>query len=285
MAALLPAIILCVYIYKKDRSEKEPIRLLVCLAFAGVLCCFPASLIESNLIDFIESFFVIRKADDGTIYMAKNSYYIYSFIKNFICVALVEEGLKWIALIYISKKNKNFNCLFDGMIYAIFVSLGFAALENIMYVVDNGWYVAFLRAFLSVPGHMFFAVMMGYHYSLWNIYDKAVELENQFIESGKISRVYIPFSSRSSKVNSLLIPVLAHGFYDFCCTTGNTVINTIFYVFIIFLYVHCFKKIRMMSSADVKDTTYAMRLVIKKYPKSFPEWHSMIHAESEEVSV
>jgi len=269
VAALLPAIVLCIYVYKKDRLEKEPLRLLMFLAFAGVVCCYPASLIESVLINIIESFFTIHKADDGTLYMAKHSFYIYNFLKYFIGVALVEEFLKWIALVKISKNNKNYNSFFDGMIYAIFVSLGFAALENVMYVIENGWYVAMLRAFLSVPGHMFFAVMMGYHYSLWNIYDKAAQMETELVNQGVISHVIAPFSSKTSKRNSLIIPVIVHGFYDFCCTINSFLAIVIFYSFIIFLYVHCFKKIKQMSSMDTDDITYAKRLIVKKYQNVF----------------
>ena len=269
VAALLPAIMLCIYVYKKDRREKEPLHLLLFLFLAGVACCYPASLIESVLIDIIESFFTIHKADDGTLYMAKQAFYIYNFLKYFIGVALVEEFLKWIALVKISKNDKNYNSFFDGMIYAIFVSLGFAALENVMYVIENGWYVAVLRAFLSVPGHMFFAVMMGYHYSLWNIYDKAAQIETELVSQGVISHVIAPFSSKTSKRNSLIIPVMVHGFYDFCCTINSILAIVVFYSFIIFLYVHCFKKIKQMSSMDTDDITYAKRLVVKKYQNVF----------------
>ena len=265
VAALLPAIVLCIYVYKKDRREKEPLHLLLFLFLAGVACCYPASLIETVLIDIIESFFTIHKTDDGTLYMAKQAFYIYNFLKYFIGVALVEEFLKWIALVNISKNNKNYNSLFDGMIYAIFVSLGFAALENVMYVIENGWYVAMLRAFLSVPGHMFFAVMMGYHYSLWNIYDKAAQMETELVNQGVISHVIAPFSSKISRRNSLIIPVIVHGFYDFCCTINSILAIVVFYSFIIFLYVHCFKKIKQMSYIDAEDITYAKRLIVKKY--------------------
>ncbi len=269
--ALLPAFALCGYIYKKDRSEKEPISLLIMLFAAGVFCCFPASVIESFLIDFIESFFTFHKKNDGTIYMATNAFYIYNFLKYFIGVALVEELVKWVALVKISKTNKNFNSLFDGMIYAIFVSLGFAALENVLYVLEHGWYVALLRAFFSVPGHMFFAVMMGYHYSFWNILDKAADMEKTLVKEGTIPRVTTPFKATLSKINSLFIPVIAHGFYDFCCTINSLLANATFYAFVIFLYIHCFKKIKKMSAADVKDTTYAKRLIIHKYQDVFSE--------------
>lgn len=274
VAALLPAIVLCIYVYKKDRREKEPLHLLLFLFLAGVACCYPASLIESVLIDIIESFFTIHKANDGTLYMAKQAFYIYNFLKYFIGVALVEEFLKWIALVNISKNNKNYNSFFDGMIYAIFVSLGFAALENVMYVIENGWYVAMLRAFLSVPGHMFFAVMMGYHYSLWNIYDKAAQMETELVNQGIIPHVLTPFSSKTSKRNSLIIPVMVHGFYDFCCTINSILAIVVFYSFIIFLYVHCFKKIKQMSSMDTDDITYAKRLIVKKYQNVFSNEYS-----------
>ncbi len=284
-SALLPALVLCVYIYKKDRAEKEPVSLLIILALGGMLCCFPASYIGGYLVDFIKSLFAIHTAEDGTVYIARDSFHAYNFWKYFIGVALVEESLKWIALIYLTKNNKNLNSLFDGMIYAIFVSLGFAALENVMYVIQNGWYVAFLRAFLSVPGHMFFAVMMGYHYSFWNIYDKAALIESDLIEQGAINTSSGLFSSKISMLNSLFVPVLAHGFYDFCCTINSITANILFYSFIVFLYFHCFKKIKKMSAADLPDNTYAWKMVFIKYPYLYQQYLHKHESQKEETAL
>ena len=267
-AALLPSIVLCIYVYIKDRHEKEPVGLLLLLLLAGAVCCFPAALIEEMLLKITDLFFGVHDAEKDTLEMARHVFYAYNFLKYFIGVALVEEFFKWISMVAITKKNKNFNSFFDGIIYAVFVSLGFAALENVLYVINGGWYVALIRAVMSVPGHMFDAVIMGYYYSLWHIYDKAAKLENYLESEGKISRILPSFPSKACKICSLLIPVAVHGFYDFCCAMGNVWGLILLIALVIFLYVHCFKKIRRMSVMDMGDFTYAKMLVINKYRDS-----------------
>ncbi len=153
LLALLPAFILCGYVYSKDKVEKEPKGLLFVLFFFGVLSCIPAAILEGIFEDIVEAVFSP---------IAGSS--LYNFIYFVLAIALVEEGLKWLILIYKTSKNENFNCTFDALIYSIFVSLGFAALENVLYVTSNGVVNGILRAVLSVPGHMFFALFMGLYY-------------------------------------------------------------------------------------------------------------------------
>ena len=167
IAGLVPAVVLCFYVFSKDKVEKEPLPLLLKLLLLGAISCLPAAYLETAIISVIDGIF-------KNLTMTPILDRIYKAVYYFIGVALVEEGLKWLILYYVTKNNKEFNCIFDGMIYAIFVSLGFAAFENVLYVMEYGWINAVMRAILSVPGHMFFAVMMGWYYSLWHITELAV---------------------------------------------------------------------------------------------------------------
>lgn len=266
-AALIPAVALCIYIFKKDRVEKEPIGLLLGLLFLGGLICFPAAEIEGVLFDIFDMIFSPFTVEyEGELYLLGTTFKVYNACKYFIGVALVEEGLKFLILFFFTRKNKNFNSLFDGLIYAVFVSLGFAALENVFYVVENGWINALMRAVMSVPGHMFFAVLMGYYYSLWHMYEKARQQEQSLKKAGLISHGAIEFSGNTYLLLSLSIPILAHGLYDYCCTLGTTLATISLYAFIIFLYIYCFKKIKSMSKGDMDDTTYSNVMVLRKYP-------------------
>ncbi|MBO5065459.1 MAG: PrsW family intramembrane metalloprotease [Clostridia bacterium] len=263
-AALIPAIVLAVYIFIKDRAEKEPIKLLLVLLVCGVISCFPAMFIEDALISAINSVFGV--ATDLPVFSDNLTNILYQFSFNFIGIALVEEGLKWLFLFFITRKNKNFNSLFDGIIYAVFVSLGFAAFENILYVLEYGWGTAISRAILSVPGHMFFAVVMGYYYSLWNVYEKAKRQEAVFDNNGMIHITSKRFSGKKHLLLSLLVPVSIHGFYDFCCSFSSFGSTIILIVFVIFLYIYCFRKIRDISKKDTADVAVSFSLVCKKYP-------------------
>jgi RsiW-degrading membrane proteinase PrsW (M82 family) len=151
LAAILPAIFLMRYIYRMDSAEKEPPGLLLSLVFMGVaaaLCSIIFEYLGEGILDAN-----INKNNPA-----------YTVILAFIVVAAVEEGTKFFFLARRTWRDPNFNFRFDGVVYAVFVSLGFAAFENIRYVFGYGLYVSIPRAFLAIPGHMGFAVFMGAFY-------------------------------------------------------------------------------------------------------------------------
>lgn len=268
VAALIPALSLLIFIFKKDKVEKEPIFLLLLLLASGVIICYPAAKIERFILDFINICFQpFMKEVDGQIFLSERTFKVYTAAQNFIGIALVEEMLKFLVLIIFTKKSKNFNCLFDGIVYSVFVSLGFAGFENILYVLQYGWGNALIRALTAVPGHMFFAVIMGYYYSWAHIFEKAKQYEIKWKKDGIIPENIIEFSAKKYWICSILIPVLAHGFYDYCCSMDTLFATIAFYVFIIILYVLCFKKVNKMSKADAVDSTYTIYLLLKKYPQ------------------
>jgi RsiW-degrading membrane proteinase PrsW (M82 family) len=166
----------------------------------------------------------------------------------------------------VTKNNKNLNSLFDGLIYAIFVSLGSAALENVMYVFRLGLSNAALRAVTAVPGHMFDAVFMGYYYSMWQMHRRARVVEGQLKNMKLVNRNAPELPSTKFLVFSLLIPVLVHGAYDYCCTVGTTGAMIAFVALLVFLYFYCFGKIRKMSKQDMGASIYVAFLLVKKYP-------------------
>lgn len=263
VAALVPAIALAIFIFIKDRVEKEPIGLLLLLLLSGVLIIPPVIIVGTVLETVSDTVF-------GFLPSTGLSLRLYYANDAFINVALVEEGFKWLALIIITKRNKNFNSLFDGIIYATFVSLGFAAAENVLYCVQNGWSTAIIRAVLSVPGHMFFGVLMGLCYSLWHMYQKACVIEKDLKSKGLIEQNAPVYSYRKYAFLSLFLPILAHGVYDYCCFVGTPFATLILYSFVIFLYIFCFIRIGKMSRRDVSDVLYAKHLVVKKYPELLP---------------
>ena len=118
----------------------------------------------------------------------------------FVVAALPEESFKLFALWLVLRKNPYFDEHYDGIDYAVCVGLGFAAIENIFYVLsDEEWMaVAITRALLAVPGHYAFAILMGYYYSVYH------------------------FVNRSPKIAVciLLVPVMAHGVYDALAMSG-----------------------------------------------------------------
>lgn len=145
--ALAPGAAIGLYIYLKDKHEREPIGLLVKSFFFGVLSTIITLLISwpINLLIPIDASSVSQQA-----------------VHAFLLVALIEEFSKFIFVRWVLYPNKNFNEPFDGIVYAVTVSLGFAGLENILYVQDGGVETAILRMFTAVPAHATFGVLMGY---------------------------------------------------------------------------------------------------------------------------
>ncbi|MCB0492642.1 MAG: PrsW family intramembrane metalloprotease [Cyclobacteriaceae bacterium] len=145
--AMAPGVAIGVYIYLKDHHEKEPISLLIKSFFYGVFSTFVTLFISS----IISQFVTINELDVSE-----------QAVNAFVIVALVEEFSKFIFVRGILYRNKNFNEPFDGIVYAVMVSMGFATFENIFYVAEGGLSVALTRMFTAVPAHATFGILMGY---------------------------------------------------------------------------------------------------------------------------
>lgn len=178
--ALLPVGLLLAYIYKSDPIP-EPGKMLFKAFIYGILIIIPAVLIEGVI---------------SCILLNSQSPSIFTSIeKAFLVAALPEEALKLWALWLLLRKNPYFDEHIDGIVYAVYVSLGFAAVENIFYLIENqdSWLsVGIGRALLAVPGHYAFGVLMGFFYSLY----------------------YFVHRSRRNKILIFVAPFLAHGIYD-----------------------------------------------------------------------
>lgn len=180
LLAVAPVMVIVLYIYFKDKFEKEPIPFLFknffLGAFASILITFVLSIVAG---------FVFHLPNDHSL--------VDQFIKAFIVVALVEEFSKYLIVRYYAQTNKEFNEPFDGIVYAVMVSMGFAALENVLYVVQHGVETGITRAFTAVPAHGVFAILMGY-----------------FMGKAK-------FSKHKTVLNllGLFVAVVFHGAYDF----------------------------------------------------------------------
>lgn len=146
--AIAPAIFLLIFFYLKDKYEPEPIKKIVVSFFLGFISAVIAVILEIFLESTILNYF-------SGIWV--------QIIKAFIIVGLVEEFSKYIMVMLGPYKSPYFNEVMDGIIYTVAVSLGFATLENIFYVLKGGFSVGIFRAFLSVPAHAFFSAIMGFY--------------------------------------------------------------------------------------------------------------------------
>ena len=233
LAALLPPFYLLMRVYRLDRIEKEPVKLLFFLFLLGAVSTVPAIALELGLGNLLVTIFNQVRLTDFMV----NLYYL---IDNLICVALVEEGLKFVFLRFGTWKNKSFNYRFDGIVYAIFVSLGFAAAENVLYVTSNGMGNAVVRALTAIPGHCIFGIYMGTYYGWAKMYDRRGMNGRRNYELFK----------------ALAVPTLLHGIYDYSLTIDSEYAFYGFLIYIIVLDVMAIKHIRRSASLD-ESITYA----------------------------
>jgi protease PrsW len=177
--ALAPGAAIGIYIYLKDHHEREPLILLLISFLYGGL-----STVVTLSVSYPLNAFLLTKEDDV----------ISQFINAFFKVALIEEASKFLFVRFILFKNRNFNEPFDGIVYAVMVSMGFATLENIFYVYKFGVITGITRMFTAVPAHAVFGIMMGYYLG-----------RAKFTATQQIL-----FS-----LLALLIPTIFHGAYDY----------------------------------------------------------------------
>ncbi len=217
-AAALPAIFILLYVYKKDRTEPEPMRLLIKLILMGFLATVFAVITE--LLGEMVLAYIPFASEDSM-----------NFWKYLLVVGLSEELFKYILMRRVTWKNEDFNCTYDGVVYAVFTSLGFAILENVFYIIDGGLATAVVRAVTAIPGHASFGVFMGVFYAI---------AKKQKTRGNHVS-------SRLFECFAIVLPVLAHGIYDYSTTLDHV---WVFILFIILMFIFAGLMIRIMSGRD-----------------------------------
>ena len=228
MLAVLPTIILGTFIYKNDKLEKEPASLLLSLGAAGIgsaILTLVLTYILGAIIPFFASeYYTSFSALELAIYV-------------FVGVALIEEFSKWIFTYIIAWKNKEFNHVYDAIVYCVFVSLGFATIENILYVfgsesVGSAFFTAFNRMIFSVPGHAFFGVLMGYYLGL-------AKLTN-FNGKKEKSIKYL--------LLSVLVPTICHFLFDYLLMINLEYSFLLFVIFVVIMFSIAISKVKRLSN-------------------------------------
>lgn len=216
--SLAPILIIAFYIYFRDKYEKEPIGILIKTFIAGAVIVIPILAVET-LLSYWEP-----KYTGSNMPLGAAAY------SAFIVASLTEEAFKFLALYLLIWRNKNFNEYFDGIVYSVFISLGFAAVENVLYVFQNGIGTGMLRAFTAVPAHTIFGVAMGFYLSRAKFEPGKVGF-NLFLASG--------------------VPILLHGIYDFILMSGNGYLLLSFIPFMIYMFWISLRRMKKHSGLSV----------------------------------
>ncbi|RLL48187.1 PrsW family intramembrane metalloprotease [Oceanobacillus piezotolerans] len=186
-AGLAPTIGLLSYFYLKDKVT-EPLSLIVRTFILGALLVFP--------IMFLQYAFAEENVTNNPI------------IQSFFLIAFFEEFFKWFIFMFSMYRHPEFNNHYDGIVYAVSISLGFATVENILYLITNGIEYALFRAVFPVSSHALFGVIMGY-----------------YLGKAKV----MPEKSNWNKGRALFAPFLLHGIYNYILISIKS--NWIYYLF------------------------------------------------------
>ena len=216
ISALTPVALLLWYIYRKDKVQPEPTKWLLKAFGFGVLSMF------LSFVFSVPACLLLGMEMDANTYSSIRE----AFADAFVLAAIPEELAKLIMLWLLLRKNPHFDEKFDGIVYAVCIGMGFAGIENVMYLAggieDGSWIgIGISRALFSIPGHFFFAVLMGYYYSLYHF---------------GIDR------SPKAKAMILVAPILAHGLFDgilFCMNVDEGLA-----LICLFLFLYFFNKLR-----------------------------------------
>src|SRR4030042_2209104 len=186
LIALAPCLFLLWYFYHRDKYEPEPKKKIFYVFILGCFTVIPAAIFEIFLIKWLNYF------TTGILNV---------FIMSFFIIAPIEELLKFLVVIIAVYNSFEFDEVMDGIVYTVAASLGFATIENIMYVLSHGVKTGIARAFLAVPGHAFFGAVMGYYLG-----------KAKFNKNKEVGLIIL----------GIILAIFAHGLYDFVLLTKTT---------------------------------------------------------------
>ncbi len=210
-AGIAPTLALMSFFYLKDRLDSEPLTTVFRTFLYGALLVFPLM--------FIQYAFMEEGIGQTPL------------IRSFLLTGLMEEFFKWFIFLYTVYKYTDFDSLYDGIIYGVAISLGFATVENLLYLLAHGVEYAFSRAIFPVSSHALFGVIMGYYLGRAKFLTKNV---------------------RRSQVLALLIPVSLHGFYDFILEAVPSWIY-VMTPFMILLWMFALRKVKLANQHEYKN--------------------------------
>lgn len=209
-AGIAPGLALLSYFYLKDEYDSEPISLVLRTFLYGAFLFVPIMFFQHVL---------------QTEHLMKSV-----FIDAFLNTGLLEEFFKWVILFYVVYRYVEFDEPFDGIVYAVSVSLGFATVENIFYLFANGIEHAMTRAILPVSSHALFGVIMGFYLG-----------KAKFSEGNKAKWLIL----------SILVPSIFHGVYDYILISQENWLYIIF-PFMIFLWWYGLRKVKKAKILSAK---------------------------------
>lgn len=217
---IINILLIMIYIYERDKIEKEPIILIVLMIIMGVISVYLSreawNIITEKIPEIKEE--VVNKNWYARILICYGQ------------IAFIEESIKYIILNLMIYRNKNYNYMYDGIIYSTSISLGFALMEGIEYGIGNGIILSLIRSILTIPMHASYGIIMGY-----------------YISKGKKEK-----ESRSMyyRYMALIAPIVIHGTSDYMLSILTNKYQIIYIIYSVMIYIFALKKVNELARFD-----------------------------------
>ncbi|SET89617.1 Membrane proteinase PrsW, cleaves anti-sigma factor RsiW, M82 family [Salinibacillus kushneri] len=205
-ASIAPGLALLVFFYLKDRFGSEPLSMVLKSFIYGALLVFP--------IMFIQYAFSAEEIGQNP------------FVQSFFTTGMLEEFFKWFIFLYVIYQHVHFDNPYDGIVYGVSISLGFASLENLLYLLANGIEYALSRAIFPVSSHALFGVIMGYYMG-----------KNKFNPDKSYRMILV----------ALFMPSILHGLYDFLLQTIQSNWVYVMIPFMVFLWAFAMRRVKLAN--------------------------------------
>lgn len=269
VVAFIPAIFLCGYVFYMDRIEKEPIGLLAILFGIGALSYIPTQLAQNIIIRIIDNLYAdkIIYSEAGAIsFTSSAAEFTHALCCSFLGFSLAKICINWLILFLVTRKNKHFNYLFDGIVYSTFISLSYTIVENIHFLTQNDAEMLIPKLLTSLTCNLFIGVLMGYYHTMWHMRFMANRIENDMLKANIVKEDRVRTSAGWLAL-SILVPFVLNGAYILAGTTNNDIVTLIFYTVVFFAFGSSFLIIRSMASKDVSYGRYLYRIIAKEHPQ------------------
>lgn len=265
LIAMIPGLFLCGYIFFKDRIEREPAGLLALLFAGGFLAYLPSQPVSNTVVGGIDKLFgkYMEFSPEGIVsFSSRGAETAHGLLCAFFGFSLMQILVKWLVLYFITHRSKHFNYLFDGIVYSVFLSVGYAFAENLHFAVQNDTELLLPKLLASVPCHLFVGIIMGYFYTMWRVRFIANGIENDMLRRGIVKEDRVR-SSAVWLIMSIALPFTAMGFYLYAGSSSNDVLSFVFYTLVFTLYGFSFIIVDRLAVKDGSSKRYLFRLIAK----------------------
>ena len=290
LISLIPSIGICIFVYFKDKKEKEPLWLLGSLFAVSAALYVPVYYLGNKLINgFIgvlfkgSRYFVARH---GVVWRDAVSENVHNILCAVIGVALIEELTRWLILYFFTNRSRHFNCTFDGVVYSIMVSMGALVARNVRFAFETTWDQFLLRFAHSFPWYLLFGIVMGVFYSYWHASRRANRRENELISEGKLKSDKLKYPV-GKLILSIAVPLVLHAAYTFVAEQldfKSRTLNIVFYAVAAVMMIVSVLLVILLSKRDSTEREAIERIIEKEHGDLPDEYYEEPEEDGEDPS-